>query len=546
MVWKNVKPNLRPNWDRLNEGQRRYAWEQYNLALVRRGLPIDHPIPDTDEPQGAAEISEDDDSIAGEGPEITDDEDPADIPLPNSDNEEDMAPPVDAMDLDPAPSTSKGGKTLKRKKTTDSGIGDGFNLPGTGQPQGEGAPGGVGGPRPLALPRPSVTIHSYVRHYRKVHRFITWGIAYQMLELELTKAKEKQISTPFAQVPWDRPYLYMNNSEWQILPTGSHVEHMKVEVRARNVRVAFETNASSTALATLNQNKDVCYAVGLNKSMYVQNVQYLTFNKEEPMIPETWEADSNKKHEDLAADLYGKGFKDVDNTVPRHQMGIPTPLPTYAMVPYRSAAYDTGVMCLQHHYHDFDADAVSGQVFCTVNYKPTMGMLKRPTRVYYPGNHGTQEEQAQEIPRQGCQFKQMGTKIGIDTNGGPTSFEDVTSYTTKCADTTNFTWIQPIEKSQFLRFGENGMKPIDAQPSLHIAVQPTPALTTKSLQGESNGHFTDVQCYWELICDMTVNTQEPTYFPLLTMTNVNESGAYYQGSKEPSYYKAMYNGLYRV
>lgn len=30
-------PYERPNWDSMNEGQKRYAMEQYNLALVRRG-----------------------------------------------------------------------------------------------------------------------------------------------------------------------------------------------------------------------------------------------------------------------------------------------------------------------------------------------------------------------------------------------------------------------------------------------------------------------------------------------------------------------------
>ena len=40
-------PDERPNWNSLNEGQKRYAWEQYNLAKVRRGIPIDHPIPGT-------------------------------------------------------------------------------------------------------------------------------------------------------------------------------------------------------------------------------------------------------------------------------------------------------------------------------------------------------------------------------------------------------------------------------------------------------------------------------------------------------------------
>ena len=47
MVYNKPPPDQRPNWNRLNEGQRRYAWEQYNLALVRRGLPINHPIPES-------------------------------------------------------------------------------------------------------------------------------------------------------------------------------------------------------------------------------------------------------------------------------------------------------------------------------------------------------------------------------------------------------------------------------------------------------------------------------------------------------------------
>ena len=37
-------PYERPNWERMNEGQRRYAMEQYNLALVRRGQYFEPPI----------------------------------------------------------------------------------------------------------------------------------------------------------------------------------------------------------------------------------------------------------------------------------------------------------------------------------------------------------------------------------------------------------------------------------------------------------------------------------------------------------------------
>ena len=56
-------PDERPNWDSLNEGQRRYAWEQYNLAKVRRGIPIDHPIPGTSNAEPAQLNQEEQDYI---------------------------------------------------------------------------------------------------------------------------------------------------------------------------------------------------------------------------------------------------------------------------------------------------------------------------------------------------------------------------------------------------------------------------------------------------------------------------------------------------
>ena len=43
--FKFITPPEKSNWHRLSESQKRYAWEQYNLALVRRGIEIDHPIP---------------------------------------------------------------------------------------------------------------------------------------------------------------------------------------------------------------------------------------------------------------------------------------------------------------------------------------------------------------------------------------------------------------------------------------------------------------------------------------------------------------------
>ena len=56
-------PDERPNWDNLNEGQKRYAWEQYNLAKVRRGIPIDHPTPGTSNAEPAQPNTQEQDYI---------------------------------------------------------------------------------------------------------------------------------------------------------------------------------------------------------------------------------------------------------------------------------------------------------------------------------------------------------------------------------------------------------------------------------------------------------------------------------------------------
>lgn len=67
-------PNERPNWSKLNEGQRRYAWEQYNLALVRRGLPI-NPVPDA---AGQGNSNDEESEVLDEGensePDIEEDD----------------------------------------------------------------------------------------------------------------------------------------------------------------------------------------------------------------------------------------------------------------------------------------------------------------------------------------------------------------------------------------------------------------------------------------------------------------------------------------
>lgn len=544
-VWKNIPPNERQNWNRMNEGQRRYAWEQYNLALVRRGLPINHPIPVLDnesEGESVYETAQEDNDVSDSDTLIGD---------LLSDNEDiDMAP------VDPQPSTSKDtteggkgvGKGTKRKKTNDSGVSTGFSLPGTAADQGAGGSGGSAEElQPVSLPSPTSNIHSHIRYYRKVHRFLTYGIAYQVLEKIIPGTPPQTyrfITTPFAQVPWDRPYMYINTAEFHALPLQSIVRAVRCEVRPRNVRVAFPTNSSETQLATLNQNKDLCYAIGLNRSCNVINVQYTAFNDKEPMIVSDFDYDTKSKHEDVETDLYGKTWDKKPATVPRHQMGIPTPLHSYALVPYYQKDPEAGYPCLQEHYKDFNADAVSGTSFCKVEYHPKMGLLRSPLpTINY--SFPISSTSPINIPRQGLNMDFHSQEINLNNNNNPTS--NVSRVLPVANYQGPMDTIQLIEKSQWLRAGYDGMIGIECQPSLHIACQPTPALSTAALQGKSNSNFTDTQAYWEIICEMEVNTQYPTPYPLYNAgCHTTPSNEIFFSGKEPDAFgKSTFNGFYQ-
>lgn len=51
LPYSKPPPYERPNWNRMNAGQQRYAMEQYNLALVRRGARFESPQIEEDEPE---------------------------------------------------------------------------------------------------------------------------------------------------------------------------------------------------------------------------------------------------------------------------------------------------------------------------------------------------------------------------------------------------------------------------------------------------------------------------------------------------------------
>nr|UCS96329.1 MAG: VP2 [Parvoviridae sp.] len=547
MAWKNIPPDQKPNYGNLNEGQKRYAWEQYKLALVRRGLPFDHPIPDVvqQQPQEAEEPGQEDIDAA-----IADVEEAANQPL-----DEEQQHAVDEFEM-PAPgrvaSQGQAGTSAALPEGSGTARGQGKkrkaeagheSLPGTAE--GQASAPMEGGPRERALPNPTLGLHPQTRFYRKVHRFLTFGIAYDVIQ-KGTDAYSYFMTTPLAKIPWDRPYLYINPAEFAQLPDGAHCERVRINVISRNVRIAFPTNSTASNLAKLNQNKDLIIFQGINKQVHMLYEFYNDFHKDQPMIPAGFDFETEQQHQDLVKDMYGPTDITKDQTVPRHQMGIPTPLPWYGIIPY-SNPFNTnpGFPCLQHYYKDVDADSVVGNEITSIEYKPSVGLLTQPIQSLYQGYPSITDQQVVDIPRASMRLRSQVTSIGYTTAAAPSAAKISDADYQEIGNQFQCSITTPLEKSQWVRTG-NFMGPnVQAQDSFHIGLQPVVALTTASLQGQSNSSFTDSQAYFEVIAEMEVNCSWPTPWPLYTAKPLVTEHSSTFHTDPPNYYnKTMYSGLY--
>lgn len=415
-------------------------------------------------------------------------------------------------------------------------------LPGTAMDQGGNAR--EGGPRSHPLAHPYSHIHSHIRSFRKVHRILTYGIAYNNIEVGIVATPPyniNYISTPLAYVPWDWLFWYINDSEFALLPPGSSVNKCRVQVSQRNVRVAFPTNATSSNLATLNQNKNVITAIGLNKKLDAVPVRYNAFQVDQPMIPTGLENWAISHYENLKNEMYGTAAN-LNTVVPRHQMGMPMQLPTYMALIYQRSenAPQDGWECLQCHYKELDADSSSGNVILSQEYHPSVGLCKAPHKqVIRKMRSGSVT-----INRGSHVLDPQSTTVAVNTAGIVTSTSEVETATnqtyTMFANT-----MQMIEKSQVLYEGIFQRNLPKVQDTVHIGVQPTVALTTANLvNDQTNNSFTDTQAYFEVVAEMEVNTAYPTFRPLTLVTNTKDGNFWEQAATQRTYNNIIFDGLY--
>ncbi|GFR06397.1 capsid protein VP1 [Trichonephila clavata] len=356
-------PHERPNWANMNEGQKRYAYEQYNLARVRRGLPIDHPIPSLDTGTGTHEAATPSDQVL---PSPLDE--PQDSQAVPGNQEVEMASNEPTENVGDKRASDTPGPATKRT---------GSVLPGTGE-NSTAAETENGESSIIPIPRPRESKYQSIRVFQKVHRLLTYGIAYNILDFpHAYSVKNAQgattnhqeinyfLTTPMAMVPWDYDFFYLNPSEWTLLPSGSIVLKCEVKVRAENIRIAFPTNASETELATLNQNKFIRVGKGMLQNVPSVNVKYTAFDDNNPMKPTNCELIKNEHLSHLASQFYGLDYTPEKSetwkkTIPNHQIGIPVILNNYLSV-VNSAPYGEGWPQIQQFVKEYNAEGMKIQ-----------------------------------------------------------------------------------------------------------------------------------------------------------------------------------------
>lgn len=401
-----------------------------------------------------------------------------------------------------------------------------MGLPGTGQGIGGSGDGNANSGMEIYTPeRPISLFGKKVSTYKKVHRFMTFGIAPTWLNVDLTEPTEQQrwLTTGLAKVPWELPIFYLNPSEFALIPDGSYVKEVRVRIVHRGNRIAFETGEVATRLATLNQIQNIMVGFGLNKTGWGTNVTYTSFDATNPMKPTALSAPLETSYNE---NFYGLENSDASftNFIPTHQIGIPFPLPNYFSLANAVENYG-GVPPLTENITFHDGKTTINQVVAEFSYKPKFGQLKLPLRHIRSGLPRLAPDASLEIATNGSLVQTITSVVnsaGADATGDNTTMGqqtvNPTNETSQMAGL--YTILDNIEKSQFMKQGPWGQyEGQQIQPSIHIGVQAIPSLTSTGILSPI-ANWTDAQADWDVFCEMDVVEHLPTKLPYATAANV--------------------------
>ena len=545
-------PQDRPNWETMNEGQRRYAMEQWNLARVRRGERFDPPSDDdgTDAGQVLNDfINEVDLPSDDELPDIDllfdSDDDVSEHPSqsqgePSSQGSSQASGVSDFlnqvrerqnMDVDGGVSSSSGGGGVKRQQSNQGGKalkankqGDtrihGSALPGTsGNTDGMDDSTGIGGAQgvPHVFRAPKINILSQSFRFEKQWKFTSFGVAPQIIKT--TAGNEWGLTSSLVNIPWEYAFMYMSPAEYNRMKDfpGIHAVSCHIKITQFNPRVAFNTGETLSQTATLNQNKFLLIAEGLKNYDYMKvlDLEY-TYDTTEPMKPTAFKTTTGEQSRDqLKTYMYGldNNSSIFSTIVPTAASGSELELLRYAtcFIPVNDNSKLAGFPPFNNHVHEFNAMDFVGKPILEKSYHFKYAPLQA-AREYLPAVNTTGLN-AYSVPT-GTKneiMKEKNYTVASDT----LAQADATSQLTRkangvqsnyFADPNTYTKYPMEQDGAFMENNDRGSGH-SQQPSLHVGVRAVPKLTTIDDSRQATS-WLDTQMYYYMTCELICKSDD--------------------------------------
>nr|QUS52554.1 VP1 [Mute swan feces associated ambidensovirus 7] len=373
----------------------------------------------------------------------------------------------------------------------------------------------------MYVARPLTFRNNQTLVFNKVHKMLSYGLEFKLLA---NGANEVCMTTSLLEVPWDRTFFYLSKSEFASLPQGARAVSAEIKIIQRNTRVAFESNATGSTLATLNQNKFGIKALNLPAKVSGSNFQY-TVVANKPMsptsvIPKTYGGYDTK--------LYGLtpldnsfGIETADGAQPWHTLGIPWHLNSYFCMQSDNTTFAANIGNetkiapgwgnYSQHVIEYDMNSFIGDMIHSQQYNFVCAPLKKPTVAVYPCLN---EDQISLNTDCGKQFG-MTASINPNINQGAvgtTTIQPLTAWQFDNQDNDfnyAFTLDALLEKAPAFTNGLHVFKNV-RQPSIHVGVKPIPKLTSGI---ETAIEFTDAEAWFEVSATLHVAYDMNTDYP---------------------------------
>lgn len=420
-----------------------------------------------------------------------------------------------------------------------------MDLPGTGKPSGD---NGSPGSDEYYLPIKRTDFGRRTTTYSKTFQVVSNNFHSKLLLVGTSPDQSLFVTSELLEIPWHLPCMYMTPSEYALLQPGARATNLHCKVTFRGCTIKFETNSSSTQIATLNTVQTLRAGVGLNKTGWGNNFFYNSLNTNDSMIP-TSVVPSNYtnaygRNSSITEELYGSGDRTIVpgcyNTgefwIGRNYWCESSPYPTAN----GSIGWPTS---RTQKCKTWDAKTMVDKVIVEESYKPKMAPLNDTLKHYRDTlrPYGT-----------------GATSWTVNTGG---SLPD--ARTTRVSSVTGVTGIQegtvnpkdqlptydiqtPIEKSQTTKCGPWGQIHPQIQPSINVGVQAVPQLGSINYLTGVYSNMVQASSYFDIELTMDVVEYNPTHYNYLDQGNVPAGDAVFQTSAvvPDQVYSSTYAGLY--